>query len=69
MAYVYGRTGGDAQKHLNPRYNEISTDPFTSDSEMIDHLADIYKDLYRVQNARLEYRSCGFTPGALCHSL
>jgi hypothetical protein len=57
MAYVYGRTGGDAQKHLNPRYNEKSDDPFTSDNEMIDHLADIYEDRYRVQNARLEYRS------------
>ena len=57
MAYVYGCTGGDAQKHLNPRYNEESADPFTSDTEMIDHLADIYEDRYRVQNARLEYRS------------
>ena len=57
MAYVYGCTGGDAQKHLNPRYNEDSADPFTSDAEMIDHLADIYENRYRVQNARLEYRS------------
>jgi hypothetical protein len=57
MAYVYGCTGGDAQKHLNPRYNEESASPFTSDNEMIDHLADIYKDKYKVQNARLEYRS------------
>jgi hypothetical protein len=55
MAYVYGCMGGDAQKHLNPRYNEESADPFTSDAEMIDHLTDIYEDRYRVQNARLEY--------------
>ena len=62
MAYVYGHTGGDAQKHLNPRYNKISTDLFTSDSEMIDHLANIYEDPYRVQNAWLEYRSLMMKP-------
>jgi hypothetical protein len=62
MAYVYGRTGGDAQKHLNPRYDEGSADPFLSDSEMIDHLAAIYEDPYRVQNARLEYRSLMMKP-------
>jgi hypothetical protein len=55
MAYVYGCTEGDAQKHLNPRYNEESADPFLSDVEMVDHLANIYEDRYKVQNARIEY--------------
>ena len=57
MAYVFGRTGGDAQKHLHPRYDsEESASPFLSDKEMIDHLASIYEDPHKVQNARLEYR-------------
>ena len=58
MAYVFRRTGGDAQKHLRPQYDtEESSDPFRSDKEMINHLASIYEDPHKVQNARLEYRS------------
>ena len=57
MTYVFGRTGGDAQKHLSPRYDEESEDPFSSDKEMINCLASVYEDRYKVQNARLDYRS------------
>jgi hypothetical protein len=58
MAYVFGRTSGDAQKHLHPRYDiEESVDHFLSEWEMISHLASIYEDPHKVQNARLEYRS------------
>ena len=28
MAYVFGRTGGDAQTHLRLRHTEDSADPF-----------------------------------------
>src|SRR6266705_2691872 len=56
MAYVFGRTGGDAQTHLRPRYAEESADPFTSEEEMIDHLSSIYEDPFKVQNARLDYK-------------
>jgi hypothetical protein len=56
MAYVFGRTGGDAQKHLRPRYDEDSEDPFLSDKEMVNHLASIYEDPFKVQNARLDYK-------------
>jgi hypothetical protein len=48
MAYVFGRTSGDAQKHLRPRYKEESIDPFLLDKEMIDHLASIYEDPHKV---------------------
>ena len=57
MAYVFGRTGGDAQTHLRPRYTEDSADPFVSEEEMIDHLSSIYEDPFKVQNARLGYKS------------
>jgi len=62
MAYVFSRTGGGplgrgAQDHLRARYEEDSEDPFKTDHEMIDHLASIYEDPHKVQNARLEYRS------------
>jgi hypothetical protein len=57
MAYVFGRTGGDAQTHLRPRYAQDSAEPFLSEEEMIDHLSSIYEDPFRVQNARLGYKS------------
>jgi hypothetical protein len=57
MTYVFSRTGGDAQAHLQPRYAEDSGEPFLTDSEMIDYLASIYEDPHKVQNARLEYKS------------
>jgi len=56
MAYVFGRTGGDAQKHLSPKYEDATT-PFLSATEMITFLANVYEDPYKVQNARLDYRS------------
>jgi len=57
MAYVFGRTGGDAQTHLRPRYAQDSADPFLSGDEMIDHLSSIYEDPFKVQNARLDYKA------------
>jgi len=56
MTYVFSRTGGDAQEHLLARYDEESKDPFGNDKEMINHLASIYEDPHKVQNARLDYR-------------
>jgi hypothetical protein len=57
MAYVFGQTSRDAQTHLRPRYAEESANSFGSDDEMVAHLASIYEDPYKVQNARLDYRS------------
>src|SRR4030081_1272706 len=48
MTYIFGRTGGDAQKHLSPQYNEESEDPFLSGKEMISYLASVYEDPYKV---------------------
>jgi len=57
MAYVFGRTSRDAQTHLRPQYTQDSVDPFLSREEIIVHLSFIYKDPFKVQNARLNYKS------------
>src|SRR5579862_1441765 len=62
MIYIFSRTGGDAQRHLQPRYDEESDNAFSTDTEMIDYLASIYEDPYRVQNARLEYKGLLMKP-------
>ena len=56
MAYVFSRTGGDAQKHLLPRYADDSRETFLSEQEMLEHLPSIYEDPFKSANARLEYR-------------
>ena len=48
MAYVFGRTSGDAQMHLRPRYAEELVEPFISKEEIINHLSSIYKDPFKV---------------------
>jgi len=48
MAYVFGRTGRDAQMHLRPRYAQDLAEPFLSKEEIINHLSSIYKDPFRV---------------------
>jgi hypothetical protein len=47
MTYVFGRTGGDAKTHLQPRFDEESLDPFTSAEDMISYLATIYQDPFK----------------------
>jgi len=48
MAYVFSRTGGDAQTYLYPRYTIDLADPFVSEEEIINYLSSIYKDPFRV---------------------
>ena len=62
MAYIFGRTRGDAQTYLQARYAEDAADSFESDNAMIAHLASIYEDPYRTQNARLDYKSLMMKP-------
>ena len=56
-AFVFACTGGDAQGHLRPRYSSDAVDPFESYDDMIRHLASIYEDPYKVQNARYDYQA------------
>ena len=48
MAYVFGRTSGDTQMYLRPRYMEELVEPFASKEEIINHLSSIYKDPFKV---------------------
>ena len=48
MAYVFGRTGGDAYTHLRPQYAQDLAEPFLSKEEIINYLSSIYKDPFRV---------------------
>ena len=48
MAYVFGRTSGDAQTYLRPRYAVDLTDLFVLKEEIINYLSSIYKDPFRV---------------------
>ena len=57
MAYIFSRTGGDAQTYLRLRYIKDSTNPFISEEEMMEHLSSIYKDPFKIQNACLGYKS------------
>src|SRR6266568_6934582 len=43
--------------HLRPHYAEELADPFTSKEEMINYLSFIYKDPFKVQNTRLNYKA------------
>src|ERR1700730_6923621 len=56
IAYVFSRTLGNAQKHLNPRIGEGATDPFQTATSMVIYLSEIYEDPFCVQNACREYR-------------
>jgi len=51
MYYVYGQTTGDAQKHLLPRYDPNSTNPYSNFEDMLAYLASIYADAYKKANA------------------
>ena len=48
MAYVFGRTSGDAQMYLRLRYIQDLADPFLSKEEIVNYLSSIYKDPFRV---------------------
>ena len=56
MIYLFGRTTGDAQEHLQPRYGDDAIDQFKTAQEMLDHLATIYIDPHKVQNVRHDFR-------------
>jgi hypothetical protein len=48
IIYVYRRTEGEAREHLTPRYTNKS---FETAQAIIDYLATIYVNRYKVQNA------------------
>lgn len=55
MLYVFGRTSGDAQKHLQARYRVGAINRFQTAQGMIDHLASIYTNPNREREAKYLY--------------
>jgi len=55
MAYIFNRTGGIAQEHLAPRYRK-GPEPFTTSTEMITYLAEIFENPFEAQDARIDFR-------------
>lgn len=64
-AYIYGRTVGDAQQHLYPRWKRTSKERYQTPEEMIQTLADIYRDPEEEENARLAYLDLEMRRGQL----
>jgi hypothetical protein len=54
MAYIFNHIGGIAQEHLAPRYQR-GPEPFTTSIEMITYLAEIFKNLFEAQDARIDF--------------
>jgi len=54
VGYMYGRTEGDAARHLEP---DMENDKFSTPDDVYDFLESIYGDPDRELNAREEYRA------------
>src|SRR6187402_944441 len=55
MYYVFGRTGGDAQKHLYSRFSYDAVERFETVKEMFECLKMIFTNPNKVRDARYEY--------------
>jgi hypothetical protein len=56
-AYMFSCTRMDIQIYLQPQYTDNLVNSFRSAEDIIGYLASIYKDLYKVQNTRYDYKS------------
>ena len=65
--YIYDCTEGDAQEHLYSHCKPDALWPFKTASEVIQYLAKIYRDPYRVRNAGLEYQALKMKIGQPFH--
>ena len=65
--YIYDHTEGDAQEHLYSHCKPDALQPFKTASEVIQYLAKIYRDPYRVRNAGLEYQALKMKIGQPFH--
>jgi hypothetical protein len=55
LVYFFGRTSGDAQTHLQPRYEDDSVNKFTIVDQMFEHLDNIYLNPFEKEDARDAY--------------
>ena len=65
--YIYDHTEGDAQKHLYSHCKPDALWLFKTASKVIQYLAKIYHDPYRVQNAGLKYQTLKIKIGQPFH--
>jgi len=55
MAYVFDRTKGESQRHLDPRYLTDREDSFVDAEEMIAYLASVYENQQEIEDAQDEF--------------
>lgn len=53
--YVFGRTTGKAQAHLEPRMSRTSPNRWTSVDEILDHLDIVFRDYFQKEKAADQY--------------
>jgi hypothetical protein len=61
IAFVFGCTKGDAQKHLLPRIEEEAPNRFTVAEELIQLLATVYVNPNKVRDGRYQYNKLFMT--------
>ena len=57
MFYLFNRMSNNAQKHLEPRYNEDSQTRFASLREILDYLVFIYVNPNTIRDTKHDYNS------------
>jgi hypothetical protein len=57
MFYLFNYTSGDAQKHLQPRYDKDFLARFNITKEIIDYLAIIYINSNLIRDAKYDYNA------------
>jgi len=65
IVYIFNRTIGAARKYLNPRYRSGDSTQFNTADEMIEFIKAIYNNLFRVREAKLEYKDLKMKSGQL----
>ena len=51
MDYLFGKTKGEAQRHLLPRMEDSAPDPWESVNEMLDHPDSCFQNYYEAEEA------------------
>jgi len=49
--YVFSRTEGEAQRHLDPQIDKDSPDPWLTVNEMLEHLDTIFQDHFEAERS------------------
>ena len=55
MGYLFSRTTGKAQKHLQPRYKSKDAFEYKTTKEIIDTLRQVFNDRNKLINAQLAF--------------